>query len=53
MVTLHPATSFNRIGFVRGHIALLTADGRFSTLRGVRISADRQTRARPGTRSAP
>jgi hypothetical protein len=53
MVTLHPATSFNRIGFVRGHIALLTADGGFSTLRGVRISADRQTRARPGTRSAP
>jgi hypothetical protein len=24
MVTLHPATSLDRIGFMRGHIALLT-----------------------------
>src|SRR5438552_4103967 len=50
MVSLYPKTSLNRIGFVRGHIGLwATGSAHFG---GVRLSADRQTGARPGSRSA-
>ena len=51
MRTVHPATSRDRIGFMRGHIALLTTGS--AHLGECEYSVDRQTEGAPRDHAPP